>query len=55
MKALPTDEEAAAIAAALLPFAAPQPQTLATEIPSRWRELARREGVAANVPATWRG
>jgi hypothetical protein len=55
MKVAPTDEEAAAIAAALLHDAAPHPQTHGIEAPSRWREAARRESVAANVPATWRG
>ena len=50
----PTDEEAAAIAAALLRYAAPQSQPRDVE-DSSWRDTARREGVVSNVPWTWRG
>ncbi len=53
MKTVPTDREAAAIAVALLRYAAERPQVHPIT-DSRWRDAARRDGVLANVPATWR-
>ena len=53
MKATPTDEEAAAIAAALLQYAASRAEPPAAQ-DSGWRDAARREGVLSNVPRTWR-
>lgn len=54
MKAVPTDEESAAIAAALLRRDAAPDETTERGA-SRWGETARREGVCATLPYGWNG
>ena len=47
-------EEAAAIAAALVRYAAASAPPGEPRGSSRWQEVARRESVAPNVPSPWR-
>jgi hypothetical protein len=55
MKTEPTGEELAVIAAALLRFSAAEAPAATLPETSRWHRTARREGVTAALPATWRG
>ena len=53
MKAVPTDEESAAIAVALLRSAATASPVAPERKESLWRETARREAVGETLHSNW--